>query len=476
MAMSDGTDTYLETSDDSRRALKRRGVIAGAAAVVTGLIARQSAQSVGANTGDALTAGNAFTETSRFVLKNTSGTVSAPPYSTSGGDAAVFQATDGSIGVIGSGYGGGSGIYGTSDRGAGAVKGVINPDSTPGLNGGYGVFGQVNNDNGTGVYGKANVTSGFGLFGEANGVGGTGVHGDAVGGTGIYGFSGSSGAPSTTTPNAGVFGTGARTGAFGFSAGTNGVGVLGQCDGTSGTGVYGVSVNGFPIIGLVTGANSVNAGVLGLGTKGPGIQGQATTGHGLVGTTSATDGQHAALIGAVQPGSNAIALRGSVPASATGFAGVFDGDVTINGALRVYGSPKNAAVKHPDGSYRLLYCTESPESWFEDFGKATLKDGKTDVAFDPDFAALIHTDDYYVFPVSHDAASNGLAVTAHRPDGFAVEEHGGGKSNGMFSYRIVAKRKDIKGERLAKIAAPPALSSPTVFTLPDVSSAVPKKP
>src|SRR3954447_19124252 len=214
------------------KALKRRGLIAGAAALVTGLIAQHGAQSVGAVTGDPLTAGNAFTETSRFILTNTLGTVSAPAQSTTGGEAAIFRATDGYIGVKGYGYGGGRGVYGESDHGSGAVTGICNPTSAAGLSGGYGVFGQVNNPNGTGVYGKADiaVANGFGLFGEANGPGGTGVHGDATQGTGIYGFSGFPGAPTTAAPNAGIFGTGARTGAFGYSGGTNGVGVLGQGD------------------------------------------------------------------------------------------------------------------------------------------------------------------------------------------------------------------------------------------------------
>ena len=46
-----------------------------------------------------------------------------------------------------------------------------------------------------------------------------------------------------------------------------------------------------------------------------------------------------------------------------------------------------AAVSHPDGSHRLLYSLESPESWFEDFGEARLVDGKAEVRLDPDFAA-----------------------------------------------------------------------------------------
>jgi hypothetical protein len=37
-----------------------------------------------------------------------------------------------------------------------------------------------------------------------------------------------------------------------------------------------------------------------------------------------------------------------------------------------------------------------------------------------------------------------------------VREQQGGKSNLRFSYRIVAKRKDIDGERLAKITLPKA--------------------
>ena len=33
---------------------------------------------------------------------------------------------------------------------------------------------------------------------------------------------------------------------------------------------------------------------------------------------------------------------------------------------------RSAAVPHPDGFHRRLYCIECPESWFEDFGEGTL--------------------------------------------------------------------------------------------------------
>src|SRR4051795_125526 len=101
-----------------------------------------------------------------------------------------------------------------------------------------------------------------------------------------------------------------------------------------------------------------------------------------------------------------IAAGGASP----GLAGAFYGDVTITGALRVYGSPKNAAVKHPDNSYRLLYCVESPESWFEDFGRGKLANGTAEVKLDPDFAALVHADDYLVFLTEYETHHH-LSVT-----------------------------------------------------------------
>ena len=65
--------------------------------------------------------------------------------------------------------------------------------------------------------------------------------------------------------------------------------------------------------------------------------------------------------------------------------------------MTVVGGAKSAAVPHPDGTHRRLYCVESPESWFEDFGKGQLDCGEADVAIDPTFAAVVDLDDYHVF-------------------------------------------------------------------------------
>jgi hypothetical protein len=127
--------------------------------------------------------------------------------------------------------------------------------------------------------------------------------------------------------------------------------------------------------------------------------------------------------------------------------------VQIQGDFTVFAGTKSAAVPHPDGSHRLLYCVESPESWFEDFGEGQLMHGKVDVRLDPDFAALVQVDRYHVFITPY-GESNGLFVAERNAAGFRVCEQQGGDSNAGFAYRVVAKRKDIAADRLARIDPP----------------------
>ena len=56
----------------------------------------------------------------------------------------------------------------------------------------------------------------------------------------------------------------------------------------------------------------------------------------------------------------------------------------INGQMVVAG-PKSAALAHPDGTHRLVYCVEASESWLEDFGEGTLIGEKADLK-----ALLLH--------------------------------------------------------------------------------------
>ncbi len=145
------------------------------------------------------------------------------------------------------------------------------------------------------------------------------------------------------------------------------------------------------------------------------------------------------------------------------FAAFFTGSVNVSGNFVTANGTKSAAVPHADGTMRLVYCMESPENWFEDFGKAKLVNGKADVKIDADFATIVHTDDYHVFLTAY-GNTNGLHITKQTLAGFSVEEHNGGANSLGFSYRIVARRKDVKAERLAKYTLPK-------IHIPDVAAA-----
>ena len=151
-----------------------------------------------------------------------------------------------------------------------------------------------------------------------------------------------------------------------------------------------------------------------------------------------------------------------VMAAADGLPGAIgllvSGEAFVNGNLLVLGS-KSAAVPFADGSHRRLYCMESPECWFEDFGEAKLVKGKAQIKLPRDFAGAIQPDSYHVFltPYGH---SNGLCVSKRTRQGFVVEEQGGGKSSLSFAFRIVGKRKGLKAERFAKVAMPKAPKVP----------------
>jgi hypothetical protein len=108
----------------------------------------------------------------------------------------------------------------------------------------------------------------------------------------------------------------------------------------------------------------------------------------------------------------------------------------------------------PDGSQRLLYCMESPELWFEDFGSAKLARGRAVVKLDANFAKVIKRGDYRVF-VTPEGNCHGLYVRRKSANNFEVRELTGGKSSLAFSYRIVGRRKDIKQQRrFAKVDMP----------------------
>ena len=422
--------------------------------------------------------------TTGYGVQGLSGGNAAGVYgnNTSGNNAIGVQGTARTtgVGVLGSGEQGypfsGIGVKGVSDSGTG-VYGESGGASAWGVRavhtaGGAGVYAT----GGIGVSGQSTASSGYGVYGTSTGSGGNGVRGESASNVGVYGFT-----PSNSNNTIGVEGnTNGGPGSRGVYGAGNGAGTYGVYGvNGSGIGVYGTAT-GYAVVGNTTGAGSVGvygnstqyAGVYGSSGSQTGTLGVSQNGNGVYGVSTGTN--VAGVYGtATAAGSNSYGIEGAAGATGTG-AGKFTGLVYINGPLVIAGGGKSAAVPHPDGSHRLLYCVEAPEAWFEDFGEGKLVAGRAEVRLDPDFAAVIDTSTMHAFVMPHDP-SQAVGVTQRSARGFTAEVDAGAVAargrrmtdiNGTFSYRVVAKRKDIKAERLAKFVPPGANAKPTPLAAP----------
>jgi hypothetical protein len=332
------------------------------------------------------------------------------------------------------------------------------------------VFGGRMNGSVTGIWGQAGGGD-AGLLGKITALAGV-VGTSPEGASGVYGQSeATSTAPSILT--AGVLGTAdTSAGVVGWSTTWNGI----EGWAAQGTGVLGLSEIGYGVQGASTwqpgvlGWSTNDLGVMGGsgpdGTQGPtvpntsniaGVVGTSDRQHGVIGTSNASVG----VIGF----SNNIGVLGYTT-NPQGQAGYFIGDVIVDGNFYVISPPppnpqhqKSVAVPFPDGTLRALYCMESPELWFEDFGAGKLKSGRAVVKIDPNFAKVIKPTDYRVF-ITPEGDCRGLYVRRKAAATFELRELGGGKSSVAFSYRIVGARKDVRGhKRFAKVDIPRLLSS-----------------
>jgi hypothetical protein len=273
------------------------------------------------------------------------------------------------------------------------------------------------------VYAFAGGNNGVGLY--TVGSGGTGTGGYGVWATGGNGNNGSAAVfaqgGSGTTGGSGIHATG------GSGAVKNGDGVQGFS--TSGKGVYGQSTS--------------SDGVHGTSSSGVGLRGTSSGFVGLVGISDQNIGLYGFTVAPNMP-----ALYAEHLGQSGRIAARFYGDVQIQGTLTA--TAKNAVVTMADGSEALLYCQEAPEPYFEDFGRAQLTNGVARVQLEPEFASLVKRDDYMVFALPM-GDCKGLYVSRQDGVGFEVRELQAGASNAGFTYRIVAKRKDIEGKRLARL-------------------------
>ncbi len=387
----------IDAQASTGAAVKRRGILAAAASVVAGIVATQAAQPVGAYTGDRdgqplILGANSANGTPNSATEGTAlvATVRGTTRETA---AALFLRNDAPVGANNDVLG-----LAVELTGSGPHTGIVSRVK-----------------DGTGVYGESRMPGSFQF--------GTGVEGFSDHGIGVHGASGS---------GAGVAGeTSGPPGSFGvFASGppAGGYGLFAQGGGDGGVGV------------AATGGGSA------IGAGGNAVRGVAEVDHALVGESHAAG--YGSVLG-IATRDNVFGIYGSTVDPGTGlnnnnaYAGYFDGNfVCVNGV-------KSAAVPHPDRTHRLVYCMESPESWFEDFGTGQLVNGKAEVALDADFAAIVHADTYHLF-LTPRGDCKGLYASAQTATGFSVRELQGGTSSLSFSYRVVAQRKDVRAARLAK--------------------------
>jgi hypothetical protein len=269
----------------------------------------------------------------------------------------------------------------------------------------------------------------------------------------------------------------------GFSAGVIGFGTDPvQTGGGAAIGVLGVGATSVGVWGTsgavpgVVGNSFAHSGVYGIsGTTG--VIGDGSGGQVGVEGFGNQYGVYGHLV-AARPNADGVGVFGAAvpdlntPNSYIGRAGAFVGPVDVIGNLTCTGDfvvwgVKAAAARHTDGSHRLMYCVESPQSQFEDFGEAKVVKGRAVVRLDRDFAALADTRHYYVFLTPY-GDSNGLYVTDRNQKSFQVREQGGGKSNIAFAYRIVAKRKHVANAKFQKVALPKAPKIPKALARPEL--------
>ncbi len=330
-----------------------------------------------------------------------------------------------------------------------------------------GIYGS-NGDSGTGVYGLSQNDSNSETYGMVAAAIGSNA---SITKHGLYALAENSGT------NYGVYGT--------ANGGSTNYGVYADATGTTGTnaGIYatasGTAGNYYSAIFKDANAVHINSN-LGIGTWSPDYPIEVVGNEeicifvdnntsvidevGIESDCTAADGSGIALRGLggyigvsglsfISGTSNCYGVRGR----AGNPDGVSYGVYGMNIAGMGYGvyssgdfgsSGSKSAIVRTDEGPKELYCQESPENWFEDFGTASIQDGKGHVSLRDDFIMTVTIDDEYPMKVFITPKArigewwveDGISsFTLYAPDA---------EDGATFDYRVVAKRRGYESIRL----------------------------
>jgi len=275
--------------------------------------------------------------------------------------------------------------------------------------------------NATAVYGQSSAAGGTGIWGSAtNDANSWGVYGSSATGIGVIGMT-------NNTAGIGVYGTNNSATGFGGSfRNTNATGTGLVASGNNLVPSYIVSGTGAAFTGDPYGIAVFKNGAR-TNFEGAGYFMHATTGVG------ANTGV-------------AVAYRWSGTNYKIINIGSFGGLVSTD----VWG------LTNDTNDRKIMFCPESPEILFQDYGQGKLVNGKANVIIDPIFSKNIVVNSEHPLRVfiQLEGDCNGVYVTNKTENGFSVIELMNGISNVTFSWFITANRKDyinpVTGEIISK--------------------------
>ena len=279
-----------------------------------------------------------------------------------------------------------------------------------------GVVGTSASSTGQGVYGNNTATTGdaYGVLGTSASSSGTGVFGLDSSGMGVYG-----------TGVFGVWGNGESAGAYGYNAANGSYGELGASANGIAAGVYGSGPSGSGVGVYGTGLT----GVAGNSTSGTGygVYGSAIgNGMGVWGTNNTTTAYGVGVYGS--------------SSSSTGFAGFFEGNVTVTGALT--SGVKDFLIDHPqDPANKYLYhsSVESSEMMNIYTGNVVLDAGGEAVVQLPDWFESLNTDFRYQLTAIGAPGPNLYIAQEVQGNSFRVA---GGSPGMKVSWQVTGVRQD----------------------------------
>ncbi|MBC7411188.1 MAG: hypothetical protein H7331_01875 [Bacteroidia bacterium] len=256
------------------------------------------------------------------------------------------------------------------------------------------------------------------------------------------------------------FATSNTVGAYAISGYSSaGVSVYGE-DNSTGDGVSGSSVTGNGVFGrtnanLSGGATALNTNVNGTGMT---ARGDFNAGDSWWLPTQGSGGAfNGDDLGVVGYANNSVS---GLPAGTTSAGGYFRDSITVINKTYAWVAAYNSGTKYKilgdgvvstivkdkkDKEY-IMYCTESPEVFFDDYGKGELVNGEAIIQLDELYSYNIIVNEKHplrVF-VQLEGDCNGVFVINKTAQSFTVKELNKGTANVKFSYHVIGNRKDEK--------------------------------